>query len=177
MVKDHSGSERGNPLLPHQGFFYMHHPTDRIAHTNDLCYTSHGALAGTRNSSMGPPHEGSIRRPVAPWANAPTTELHLAPTHHKDKNEEMGLKAVPFRREVSCRDDHVIPVVDQNGNLAAARGLEDSLQQLQRVVEDVGRTHVNLGDHHKHGNVQRKRQAEVLFRHSYNTCIRAHLSS
>ena len=35
-----------------------------------LCYTSHGALAGTRNSSMGPPHEGSIRRPTAPWANA-----------------------------------------------------------------------------------------------------------
>ena len=31
-----------------------------------LCYTSHGALAGTRNSSMGPPHEGSIRRPIAP---------------------------------------------------------------------------------------------------------------
>ena len=26
-----------------------------------LCYTSRGALAGTRNSSMGPPHEGSIR--------------------------------------------------------------------------------------------------------------------
>ena len=35
-----------------------------------LCYTSRGALAGTRNSSMGPPHEGSIRRPTAPWANA-----------------------------------------------------------------------------------------------------------
>ena len=35
-----------------------------------LCYTSCGALAGTRNSSMGPPHEGSIRRPIAPWANA-----------------------------------------------------------------------------------------------------------
>ena len=35
MVKDHSDSERGNPLLPHgpQGFFYMHHPTDRITHT------------------------------------------------------------------------------------------------------------------------------------------------
>ena len=26
-----------------------------------LCCTSRGALAGTRNSSMGPPHEGSIR--------------------------------------------------------------------------------------------------------------------
>ena len=29
-------------------------------------------------SSMGSPHEGSIRRPIAPWANTLTTELHLA---------------------------------------------------------------------------------------------------
>ena len=41
MVKDHSDSEKGNPLLPHRlllsinskGSFYMHHPTDRITHT------------------------------------------------------------------------------------------------------------------------------------------------
>ena len=45
-----------------------------------LCYTSRGALAGTRNSSMGSQHEGSIRRPIAPWANALTTELHLDPS-------------------------------------------------------------------------------------------------
>ena len=44
-----------------------------------LWYTSRGALARTKNSSMGSPHEGSIRRPIAPWANALTTELHLAP--------------------------------------------------------------------------------------------------
>ena len=44
-----------------------------------LCYTSHGALAGTRNSSMGSPHEGLIRWRIAPWANTLTTELHLAP--------------------------------------------------------------------------------------------------
>ena len=31
-----------------------------------LCYTSRGALTGTRNSLMGPPHEGSIPRPIAP---------------------------------------------------------------------------------------------------------------
>ena len=54
----------------------MHHPTDRIAHTKAFV----GALVGTRNSSMGSPHEGSIRRPIAPWANALTTELHLAPS-------------------------------------------------------------------------------------------------
>ena len=41
MVKDHSDSEKGNPLPPHRlllsnnskWFFYMHHPTDRITHT------------------------------------------------------------------------------------------------------------------------------------------------
>ena len=33
-----------------------------------------------RNSSMGPPHEGSIRRPITPRANGLTImELHLAP--------------------------------------------------------------------------------------------------
>ena len=32
MVKDHSDNEKGNPLPPHR-FFYMHYPTDRIAHT------------------------------------------------------------------------------------------------------------------------------------------------
>ena len=40
------------------------HRQDNTYHS--LCYTSRGALAGTRNSSMGPPHEGSIRQPIAP---------------------------------------------------------------------------------------------------------------
>ena len=53
------------------------HRQDSTYHS--LGYTSRGALAGTRNSSMGPPHEGSIRRSIVPWANALTTELHLAP--------------------------------------------------------------------------------------------------
>ena len=35
------------------------HRQDSTYHS--LCYTSHGALAGTRNSSMCLPHEGSIR--------------------------------------------------------------------------------------------------------------------
>ena len=37
-----------------------------ICTTHGLCNTSRGSLAGTGNSSMGPPHEGSIRRPIAP---------------------------------------------------------------------------------------------------------------
>ena len=51
------------------------HRQDNTYH--GLCYTSRGGQAGTRNSSMGSPHEGSIRRPIVPWANALTTELHL----------------------------------------------------------------------------------------------------
>ena len=78
MIKDHSDSERGNPLPPHgllfpinsNGSFYMHHHTDRIAHTTAFV---------TPVVDHWLEREGSIRRPIAPWANALTTELHLAP--------------------------------------------------------------------------------------------------
>ena len=44
----------------------LYAPSHRQDNTyHGLCYTSRGALAGMRNSSMGPPHEGSIRRPIA----------------------------------------------------------------------------------------------------------------
>ena len=40
----------------------LYAPSHRQDNTyHGFCYTSRGALAGTRNSSMGPPHEGSIR--------------------------------------------------------------------------------------------------------------------
>ena len=72
MVKDHSDCERGNPLLPHRLLFPISskgslyassHRQDTTYHS--LCNTCHGALAGMRNGSMGSPHEGSIRRPIA----------------------------------------------------------------------------------------------------------------
>ena len=44
------------------------HRQDNTYHS--LCYTSRRALAGTRNRSMGSPHEGLIRWPTAPWVNA-----------------------------------------------------------------------------------------------------------
>ena len=54
-----------------------------------LCYTSRGALIGTRNSSVGSPHEGSVQRPIAPWANALTTELHLDPENMDESGAEL----------------------------------------------------------------------------------------
>ena len=53
------------------------HRQDNTYHS--LCYTSRGALAGMRTSSMGSPHEGSIRRPIAPWANALPLSYVLLP--------------------------------------------------------------------------------------------------
>ena len=55
MVKDHSHSERGNPLPPHGLLFsidrvLLYAPSHRQDNTyNGICYTSRGALAGTRN--------------------------------------------------------------------------------------------------------------------------------
>ena len=58
-VKDHSDSERGNPLSPHGLLFpisskrsFIYHPTDRITHTTAFVYTSHGALARKRNEMI-----------------------------------------------------------------------------------------------------------------------------
>ena len=90
------------------GFFYMHHPRQDSTY-HGLCYTSRGALAGMRNSSMGPPHEESIQRPIAPWANALTTELHLAPS------KAMGVKS-NFRNK-TLYYWHAIPV-----SVATGRG-------------------------------------------------------
>ena len=42
----------------------LYAPSHRQDNTYHVLVTP--ALAGTRNSSMGPPHEGSIRRPIAP---------------------------------------------------------------------------------------------------------------
>ena len=93
MVKDHSDSKKGNPLPPHGLLFpisskgsFLYASSHRQDNTyHGLCYTSRGALAGTRNSSMGPPHGGSIWWPIALWANTLTTELHLAPLFYRDK--------------------------------------------------------------------------------------------
>ena len=46
---------------------FLYAPSHRQDNTyHSFCYTSRGPLAGTRNSSMDPPHEGSIRQPIAP---------------------------------------------------------------------------------------------------------------
>ena len=63
----------------------LYAPSHRQDNTyHGLCYTSRGALAWRWNSSMGPSHEGSIRRPIAPWAKAlPLSYASLPPITFK----------------------------------------------------------------------------------------------
>ena len=80
-MKDRSNDDTSHherTLLPRSYISLPPHRQDSTYH--GLCYTSREPLAGTRNSSMGPPHEGSVQWPIAPWANALTTELHLTPS-------------------------------------------------------------------------------------------------
>ena len=70
-LKDHSDSEKGNPLPPHrelfqQGFFYMHHPTDRIAHTTAF---------------VTPVMEHWLEREIAQWVH-PMKDRSDDPSHH-----------------------------------------------------------------------------------------------
>ena len=75
MVKDHSDSEKGNPLPPHwllflinsKGIFYMHHPTDRIAHTT---------------AYVTPVVEHWLEREIAQWVH-PMKDRSDDPSHHE----------------------------------------------------------------------------------------------
>ena len=75
MVKDHSDSERGNPLPPHgllfpissKGFFYMHHPTDRITHTTAF---------------VTPVVERWLEREIAQWVHT-MKDRSDDPSHHE----------------------------------------------------------------------------------------------
>ena len=75
MVKDHSDSEKGNPLPPHRllfpisskGSFYMHHPTDRITHTTAF---------------VTPVVEHWLEREIAKWVHS-MKDRSDDPSHHE----------------------------------------------------------------------------------------------
>ena len=73
-----------NPLLPH-GLFFPNISKGSFICTIPVRITHNTAFVTPvvehwmeREIAQWVHHEGSIRRPIAPWANALTTELHLA---------------------------------------------------------------------------------------------------
>ena len=79
MVKDHSDSERGNALPPH-GFFYMHHPTDRIAHT--MAFVT-------------PVVKHWLEREIAQWVH-PMKDRSDDPSHHERTHLPRGTRIILF---------------------------------------------------------------------------------
>ena len=75
MVKDHSDGEKGNQLPPHRllfpinnkVFFYMHHLTDRIAHTTVF---------------VTPVLEDCLEREIVQWVH-PMKDRSDDPSHHE----------------------------------------------------------------------------------------------
>ena len=74
MIEDHSDSERRNPLPPLPGLLFsisiilLYAPSHRQDSTyHSLCYISHGALAETKNTSVG-----------LPWRINPTTHRTMS---------------------------------------------------------------------------------------------------
>ena len=75
---------------------------------------------------MGPLHEGSIRRPIAPWANALTTELHLAPSENE---MQLFFKIVP---------SDINPVVTEQTDLFCVEGaILDSQEVVQSSIHNI----------------------------------------
>ena len=119
----------------------LYAPSHRQDNTyHGLCNTSHGALAGTRISSIGPPHEGSIRRPIAPWANALPLSYVPLPSN---TNVATTSSSVPNRQ--SAPSAPLISPNHYNKNLSLTcrggrRSADDELSVV-RVCQRRGRVH------------------------------------
>ena len=96
MVKDHSDSEKGNPLPPNrllfpinsQVFFYNHHPTYMIAHTTAF---------GT------PVVEHWLEREIAQWVQ-PMKDRSDDPSHHERTLLPRSYISLPSEAGVSQED-------------------------------------------------------------------------
>ena len=95
MVKDHSDSEKGNPLH-HIGYsfwlttrvFYMYHPIYRITHTM-VFVTPVVEHWLQREIAQWVHHEGSIWWPNAPWVDA-LAWSHISLPKHQEFNFQMN---------------------------------------------------------------------------------------
>ena len=109
-------------LTPRVLLYGPSHRQDSTYH--GLCYTSRGALM-EREIAQWVHHGGSIRRSIAPWANAVTTELRLAPTPlqwtHTAYSETVGdvsvVRSVALERAVRGVELGVLVVGVENCEL------------------------------------------------------------
>ena len=99
MVKNHSDSERGNLLPPHgllfpissKGSFFMHHPTDRIAHTTAF---------------VTPVVEHWLEREIAQWVH-PMKDRSDDPSHHERMLLPQSYISLPRTIQMTCQQMNI----------------------------------------------------------------------
>ena len=103
MVKYHSDSERktaaatwATPSDYKQGFFYMHHPTDRVTHTTAF---------------VTPVVEHWLEREIAQWVH-PMKDRSDNPSHHERGMNECLFQANERDRETVSTCPHTFKVSD-----------------------------------------------------------------
>ena len=81
-----------------------------------LCYTSRGTLAGRRNTSMGPPHEESIRRPIARSYHGATSRSQMFVILYTHTHTHTHTHT-PSQRSISARKSNAETYNDINSSL------------------------------------------------------------
>ena len=114
-------------------------------------YTRHGALAGTRNSSMGPPHEGSIRRPIAPWANAlPLSYVPLpAPPikpYSKSIDLTMSMIHCKYWTKITCSPYNMATCPRHSKIFTAFRSPATSLEDFKQSLSKSNKKKIKVYD-------------------------------
>ena len=91
-------------LAPRVLLYASSHRQDNTYH--GLCYTSCGALAGTRNSSMGPLHERSNCRPIAPWVNTSYDGATSCSPKRKHQQNNCRSKTLNFFKNTNTNNNN-----------------------------------------------------------------------
>ena len=98
----------------------LYAPSHRQDNTyHGFCYTSRGALAGARNSSMGPPHEGKYPTTHRTMSERSTSELRPAPPTTVTLNLALGRHVIQI--PTSLKAVRVIRILDRSAGTANYR--------------------------------------------------------
>ena len=114
----------------------MHHPTDRITHTTAFVTPVVEHWLEREIAQWVLPHEGSIRRPIAPWANAlplsyvplpGTYRIQTSSTLFQIKSAYLCVRIVP---QCNSRAERVYDGRDLHSSHVTGRRIADTCRNL-----------------------------------------------
>ena len=80
-------------------------------------------------------------------------------------------RTYPLADKLSRCVDTLLTVFDERGNFSCSRTFHDFRDLRYRLLKNMGRTNVDFGDDHHYGNIERQRNAQVLFTHTNEAVV------